>query len=261
MLLVTWNVNSLKQRIERVLELLETHRPTVVCLQETKSAPEAFPHLELRAAGYEPVDHSGGRWAGVAILARADTPPTDVTVGLPGCPVPDEARWIEATVDGVRVVSTYVVNGRALDDPMYAVKLDFLDAVVSRARELAAAGPTVVAGDINIAPRDEDVWDPRRFVGTTHTSAPERERLAALADAGLVDAWDATPERGPERFTWWDYRAGAFHRDHGLRIDLALVTHDLAERLVRVGIDRDFRKGPKPSDHAPLLVELAPDGT
>ena len=131
MLLVTWNVNSIKQRMPRLLELLETHRPDVVCLQETKSAPEAFPHLELQAAGYTTVDHSGGRWAGVALLVRDDHEVSAPSTSLPGDPVPHEARWVEATVDGIRVASVYVVNGRTLDDPMYEVKLDFLDAMVA----------------------------------------------------------------------------------------------------------------------------------
>ena len=255
MLIVSWNVNSLKQRMPRVMELLEQHRPDVVCLQETKCGPEAFPHLELQAAGYVAADHSGGRWAGVAILAREDTPPEDVVVELPGSPAPGEARWMEATVGGVRVASVYVINGRSLDDPMYRDKLAFLDAMRDRIAELSGRS-LVVTGDFNIAPRDEDVWDPSAVHGATHVSGPERDRLRAMLEAGTADAWDVTPERGEHRFTWWDYRAGAFHRNMGMRIDLALVSPDLAERVRWVGIDRDFRKGEKPSDHAPLLVRL-----
>lgn len=261
MLLATWNLNSLRQRMPRVVEFLQQHRPDVCCLQETKSAPEAFPHLELQALGYEAVDDSAGRWNGVAVLVREDHEVVATKVGLPGSPVPDEARWVEAEValaggDGrehpvVRVASTYVVNGRALDDPQYQVKLDFLGAVAARVRGLQ--GPLAVLGDFNVAPRDEDVWDLDAVHGGTHVSEPER---AALEDIGLRDAWDAAVERGPERFTWWDYRAGAFHRDRGMRIDLALLSADLSLRVDAVGIDRDYRKGPKPSDHAPLLVRL-----
>ncbi|HVE62311.1 MAG TPA: exodeoxyribonuclease III [Mycobacteriales bacterium] len=255
MLLVTWNVNSLTARLPRVLELLHTHRPDVVCLQETKVRPEAFPHGELEAAGYAAVDHSGGRWAGVAVLAPVGTPLLEATPGLPGEAVAEEARWIEARIGDLTVVSVYVVNGRELDTPSYADKLVFLDAMTTRLRELAGR-PLFVAGDFNIAPADVDVWDPSLFVGTTHTSAPERDRLARILDAGLVDAYrHLEPEAA--HYTYWDYRAGNFHRNLGMRIDLALVSRDLVLRLRRCAIDRQFRKGLKPSDHAPLLVELS----
>ncbi len=256
MLLATWNVNSLNARMPRVLEFLAAHRPDVVALQETKCAPEQFPHLELAAAGYTSVDHSGGRWAGVALLVRDDHEPTDVHVGLPD--TPDlEARWVEATVAGVHVASVYVVNGRALDDPMFAVKLQFLDRLRDRVVALGDRA-LVVTGDFNIAPRDEDVWSMAAMAGSTHVTPEERAKLTGLAELGLLDAWDVAPERGPERFTWWDYRAGMFHKDQGLRIDLALVSPQVRERLAWVGIDREFRKGTKPSDHAPLLVRLDP---
>lgn len=260
MLLATWNLNSLRQRMPRVTEFLTTHTPDVLCLQETKAAPEQFPHLELQALGYQAVDASAGRWNGVAVLVRDDHEVTDTLIGLPGSPVPDAGRWVEAAValaDGdrahphVRVASTYVINGRALHDPQYAVKLDFLRAVADRVAALD--GPLAVLGDWNVAPRDEDVWDPEAVHGGTHVSEPERQ---ALEEVGLRDAWDTAVERGPERFTWWDYRAGAFHRDRGMRIDLALLSAELAMRVDFAGIDRDFRKGTKPSDHAPLLVRL-----
>lgn len=257
-LLVTWNVNSIKQRMPRVLELLAAHRPDAVCLQETKAAPDAFPHLELQAAGYTAVDHSAGGWAGVAVLVRDDLPVGPSTVGLAGEPTPAEARWIEVEVAGVTLVSVYVINGRALDDPAFEAKLTFLDAMRERLATLAARGPVVVAGDFNVAPRDADVWDAARVHGGTHVSAAERERLGALLDVGLADAYLAAPQRSEHVFTWWDYRAGAFHKNLGMRIDLALVTDDLARRLEWCGIDRDFRKGSKPSDHAPLLVRLRP---
>jgi exodeoxyribonuclease-3 len=251
--LVTWNVNSLKVRMPRVLELLEQHAPDVVLLQETKSAPEAFPSLELEAAGYRSVHHSAGRWAGVAILAREE--PADVAVGLPGEPAVDEARWIEATVGDVRAVSVYVPNGREPDTPTYDDKLRFLDAMAKRIAQLAD-GPLLVAGDFNVCPTDLDVYDPAAFVGSTHVTPLERERFKALLDAGAVDAFRELHPDEPG-FTWWDYRQGHFHRGMGLRIDAHLVSAPLASRIAACGIDRDFRKGAKPSDHAPLLLELA----
>ena len=259
MRIVTWNVNSLKVRLPRVLELLELHRPDVVCLQETKSAPDAFPVGELAAAGYGAVHASGGRWAGVALLARAGLELVEPSLGLPGDPVPEEARWCEATIGGIRYISVYAPNGRALDSPEFPRKLAFLDAAIARVRELApaqSAARLVVAGDFNIAPADIDVYDPAAFVGSTHVTPEERGRLQELLDAGLVDAYRRLHPTEVQ-YTWWDYRAGNFHKGLGLRIDLALVGLSLAERLRHCGIDRNFRKGTKPSDHAPLLVDLA----
>jgi exodeoxyribonuclease-3 len=251
--LATWNVNSLKVRMPRVLELLELHRPDLVLLQETKSEPDAFPTLELEAAGYRAAHHSAGRWAGVAILAHDE--PAEVCAGLEGEPARDEARWIEATVGGVRVVSVYVPNGRTVDSPFYADKLRFLDAAAERIAALSGE-PLIVAGDFNVCPADLDVYDPAAFVGETHVTAPERERFAALLDAGVTDAFRELHPDEPG-FTWWDYRQGHFHRKMGLRIDAVLLSPPLAERLESCGIDRDFRKGPKPSDHAPLLADIA----
>lgn len=257
MLLVTWNVNSLKARMSRVLEFLAEHRPDVACLQETKCAPETFPHEELAEAGYLAVDHSGGRWAGVAILAPMGSPLEDPRAGLPGEPDRGEARWIEATVGGVRVASVYVPNGRAPGTPTFDAKLRFLEAMARYATELSGAeAPVAIAGDMNVAPADLDVYDPAAFVDATHVSTQERERLARILDAGLSDAFRVV-HPGEPGFTWWDYRQGHFHRGMGMRIDLALLSAELAGRVRECGIDRDYRKGPKPSDHAPLLVEFA----
>jgi len=257
MLLVTWNVNSLKARMSRVLELLAEHRPDAVCLQETKCAPEAFPHEALAEAGYLAVDHSAGRWAGVAILAPMGSPLQDPSAGLPGEPDPNEARWIEATVGGVRVASVYVPNGRAPGTPTFDAKLRFLEAMAQRATQLSAAevGPVAIAGDMNVAPADRDVYDPAEFAGATHVTDLERERLRRIVDEGFDDAFRVVHPDEPG-FTWWDYRQGHFHRGMGMRIDLALVSAELAGRVRECGIDRDYRKGPKPSDHAPLLVEI-----
>jgi exodeoxyribonuclease-3 len=253
---VTWNVNSLRVRLPRVLELLAHHAPDVVCLQETKSAPDGFPWIELSDAGYAAVHHSAGQWAGVAILARQGLTLADELLGLPGEPSPSEARWVEATVAGIRVASTYVPNGRALDNPEFPRKLAFLDAIAARVAELRGRS-LLVAGDMNIAPADEDVYDPAAFVGGTHVTSEERGRLERILTTGeLVDAYRHL-HPSEQQFTWWDYRQGHFHRGLGLRIDLALLSTDLASRLTECGIDRNYRKGPKPSDHAPVLVDLA----
>jgi exodeoxyribonuclease III len=276
--LVTWNVNSLKARMPRVVELLEAHRPDLVFLQETKAEPDAFPELELNAAGYHGVHHSAGRWAGVALAVRDGIELDDVRVGLAGEPAVDQARWIEATVrlwsgarrasapaallPALRAVSVYVPNGRAVGTPFYEDKLRFLEAAGERIGELSpplrgtGGEPLVVAGDFNVCPTDLDVYDPAAFVGETHVTEPERERFRALLEAGTVDAFRELHPDEPG-FTWWDYRAGHFHKKLGLRIDAFLLSPPLAERLESCGIDRDFRKGPKPSDHAPLIAELS----
>ncbi len=261
MKLVTWNVNSLKARMPRVLELLEAHQPDVLMLQETKTEPDAFPHMELEAAGYKAEHHSAGRWAGVAVAVPVDRELSEAKTGLEGEVATDEARWIEADADGMRVVSVYVPNGRTPDSPHYEDKLRFLEAAAARIRELSDRD-LVVAGDFNVCPTDLDVYDPAAFVGETHVTPPERERFAALLEAGVVDAFRElhpdTPEgTGEQGFTWWDYRQGHFHRKMGLRIDAFLLTPPLAARLESCGIDRGFRKGPKPSDHAPLLASLS----
>jgi exodeoxyribonuclease-3 len=247
-LVVTWNVNSLRARLPRLLELLNKHAPDVVCLQETKCQPDGFPVAELADTGYTAVHHSAGQWNGVALLARAGLELEDVVIGLPGDPAPEEARWIEAIVAGLRVVSTYVPNGRTLDSPEYPRKLAFLKAAAQR-----AAAVDLIAGDFNVAPADIDVYDPALFVGGTHVTTEERALVQAF---GKVDAFR---HLHPETvgFTWWDYRAGNFHKGLGLRIDLVLVSDLLAQRLLACGIDRDFRKGVKPSDHAPLLAQFA----
>lgn len=258
MRIVTWNVNSLRARLPRVQELLEQHVPDVVLLQETKVSPEAFPHEELAALGYHAADHSGGQWCGVAILARADLAIEAPTSELFGNPLPSEARWIEATVDGVRFASVYVVNGRELGHEMYFLKLEFLEAMAARAADLRAEGtPMIIAGDMNVCPTDVDVWDPAATSGGTHVSPAERKALAAVREQGdLVDAHVHRWGPEAEQFTWWDYRAGAFHKNLGLRIDHHLVSRELAGGIADVRILRDLRKGSKPSDHAPLELEL-----
>jgi exodeoxyribonuclease-3 len=258
----TWNVNSVKQRLPRLLPWLDQRRPDVVCLQETKLADEAFTALlgdELSARGYEVALHGEPSWNGVAILSRAGL--EDVVPGLPGGPgfPHQEARAVAATCGGIRVVSVYVPNGRTPDSEHYRYKLEWLASL----RETVAAGgaSTIVCGDMNIAPADDDVFDPDAYVGQTHVTPPERAALAELEAVGLHDV---VRERWPHErvFTYWDYRAGMFHQDLGMRIDLVLAGAPVAERVKAAWVDRHARKGKGPSDHAPVIVDLdeAPDG-
>jgi exodeoxyribonuclease-3 len=260
--LTTWNVNSIKQRLPRFLPWLDERQPHIVCLQETKLADDAFGELldaELAARGYEVASHGEAAWNGVAILSRVGL--DDVVRGIeggPGFPNP-EARAVSATCGGIRVVSVYVPNGREPDSEHYHYKLAWLSAL----REMVAAGPdaTVVCGDMNIAPTDEDVFDPDAYIGQTHVTGPERAALAELQALGLHDVVrDRWP--GERVFTYWDYRAGMFHQDLGMRIDLVLAGGPVAERVKAAWIDRQARKGKGPSDHAPVIVDLdeAPDG-
>ncbi len=262
MRIATWNVNSVKQRLPRLLPWLDERKPDVVCLQETKLADDKLAELlgsELDDRGYEIAAHGEAAWNGVAILSRVGL--DDVVAGLPGGPgfPQQEARAVAATCAGVRVVSVYVPNGRTPDSDHYVYKLAWLAAL----RDVVAAGPeeTVVCGDVNIAPTDEDVFDPGAYVGQTHVTAPERAALAALQEAGLHDVVrDRWP--GERVFTYWDYRAGMFHQDCGMRIDLVLATTPVAGRVRAAWVDRQARKGKGPSDHAPVIVDLdeAPDG-
>lgn len=255
MKIASWNVNSVAVRMPRVLEFLSEHSPDVLCLQETKSRPEAFPHLELQMAGYVAVDHSSGGRNGVALVVREGQQIEAVNTGLPGEPDPDEARWVEATVNGVHLTSVYVPNGRSLDDPVFDRKLIFLQAMVARAAAVMDI-PAVVAGDFNIAPGDADVHDPVRYVGTTHTSRRERAFLDQLNEHGYADVFrELHPEL--QQFTWWDYRSGNFHKNLGMRIDLFMANQALlADRNWEYQMLRPFRKGTKPSDHAPIMMAL-----
>ena len=255
----TWNVNSVKQRMPRLLPWLDQRQPDVVCLQETKLADDAFSALvgeDFASRGYEIAMYGEPRWNGVAILSRVGL--ADVVTGIAGAPgFPDpEARAVAATCGGIRVWSLYVPNGREPDSDHYRYKLAWLAALRNTVRDRLAEGADVLlCGDMNIAPADADVYDPAAFVGGTHVSAPERDHLAAILDGGMVDAYRAVhPDE--VQYTWWDYRAGNFHKGLGLRIDLALVSESLAPRLTACGIYRDYRKGHKPSDHAPLAVDL-----
>ncbi len=258
----TWNVNSVKQRLPRLLPWLDQRRPDVVCLQETKLADDAFTGLlgdELAERGYEVALHGEPAWNGVAILSRAGL--ENVVAGLPGGPgfPHQEARAVSATCGGIRVVSVYVPNGRVPGSEHYAYKLEWLASL----RELVAGSgeAVLVCGDVNIAPADDDVFDPDAYIGQTHVTAPERAALAELQALGLRDVVrDRWP--GQRVFSYWDYRAGMFHQDLGMRIDLILAGAPVAERVKAAWVDRHARKGKGPSDHAPVIVDLdeAPDG-
>ena len=255
--LATWNVNSVRTRLPRLLDWLAGTRPDVVCLQETKVPTDAFPADEVAELGYATAAFGDGGWNGVAILSTAGL--DEVTRGFPGEPgFPEtEARAIAATCNGVRVWSIYAPNGRTPDSPHYAYKLSWYAALAEVMRsETSAAGELAVCGDFNVAPTDADVWDPAAFVGDTHVTPPERAALAELREAGLTDVVP-TPMKGPHPFTYWDYRAGMFHKNMGMRIDLVYATPPLADRVTSAYVDREARKGKLPSDHAPIVVDLA----
>lgn len=260
--IATWNVNSVRQRLPRLLPWLDERQPDVVCLQETKVTDDAFAELlgaDLTARGYEVATSGEAAWNGVALLSRVGL--ERVTVGLrdaPGFPH-QEARAVAASCAGLRVFSLYVPNGRVVDSEHYAYKLAWLRSL--RDEVMTTPEPVVLCGDMNIAPTDEDVFDPLAFVGQTHVTAKERAALRELLDTGLHDV---VRERWPgERvFSYWDYRAGMFHQDLGMRIDLVLASGPVASRVSAAWIDRAARKGKGPSDHAPVIVDLdeAPDG-
>jgi exodeoxyribonuclease-3 len=257
MRIATWNVNSLRARNERVQAWLADVEPDVALLQETKLADDAFPGLDYEAMGYTVAHHGQGQWNGVAILSRVGL--DDVVAGFADGGAPDrDARIITATCGGVRISSVYVPNGRALDDEHYQYKLEWLDRLHEHLRaDTDPAAAVIVGGDYNIAPDDRDVYDPAKFEGATHVSRPERDRLQALADWGLVDVFRQHHEADGV-YSWWDYRAGDFHQGRGLRIDLLMCSRSVADRTAWCLIDRNARKGKQPSDHAPVIVELTP---
>ena len=254
MRIATWNVNSLLARMARVEEWLEYARPDVLCMQETKVADAAFPTMAFSALGYESASHGDGRWNGVAVLSRVGL--DDVAAGFGG-PADDQgARLVAATCGGIRVHSVYVPNGRSVGSEHYEAKLAWLAELREHlAAECKPSDPVAVCGDFNVAPEDRDVWDPAAMEGSTHVTEPERRALRELEEWGLVDAFRAwRPEEG--LFTWWDYRAGNFHKHMGLRIDLVLLSRPLADGVGFALVDRNARKGKQPSDHAPVFVDL-----
>ena len=254
MRLATWNVNSLGARLPRVTEWIAAQEPDVLCLQETKLADDKFPAQAFSELGYESVHHGDGRWNGVAIVSRLGV--GDPVRGFDRAEDEHGCRIIAATCGGVRVHSVYVPNGRSLDNEFYDIKLQWLARLRTMLDEAYKPGDSVaICGDFNVAPDDGDVWDPAHFVGQTHVSEPERAALRQVEAWGLTDVFPRFNEPGV--FTWWDYRAGDFHQGRGMRIDLVLVSDDLAARTTGAMRDRDARKGQKPSDHAPVVVEFA----
>ncbi|MBM7365798.1 exodeoxyribonuclease III [Gordonia hydrophobica] len=266
MRVATWNVNSVKQRVPRLLPWLDDRQPDVVCLQETKVSDEAFAAElgdELAARGYAFAHAGQGQWNGVALVSRVGL--DDVRVAFPEAPgFPDpasepEGRAISAVCDGVRVYSVYVPNGREVDSDHYAYKLAWLEKL--RVAVEPEADSTIICGDYNIIPTDADCFDPSAFVGHTHVTERERAAFEGLTALGLRDVMR---ERWPDEriYTYWDYRAGMFHKDLGMRIDFLLAGGSVADRATASWVDRQARKGTKPSDHAPVFLDLdtAPDG-
>ncbi|HUG54106.1 MAG TPA: exodeoxyribonuclease III [Vicinamibacteria bacterium] len=267
MRIATWNVNSLKARLDKVVWWLDRARPDVLLMQETKLADADAPVSLFRDRGYLLAHHGEGRWNGVAIASRCGLEDVIANFGDPLRPprTPEvgddeplaEARMVSAVCGGIRIVCLYAPNGRTVGSTFYQAKLAWYDRLARWLREAARPDqPLAIGGDFNVAPEDADVWDPRAAHGGTHVSAPEREAFARLREWGLVDAYRLHhPE--PGRYTWWDYRAGNFHKNFGMRIDHLLVTAPLRDRVVWAEIDREARKGkPIPSDHAPLVLDL-----
>ena len=252
----TWNVNSLKARRERVLEWMTHAEPDVLCLQETKLADASFPALDFAAAGYEAVHHGEGRWNGVCLISRL--PITDVVAGFAdGGPPDDEARLLTARCGSSLIVTVYVPNGRAVDHEHYEHKLRWLDRLRDHLDALTTAtDDVIVCGDFNVAPEDRDVWNIDEVHGGTHVSAPERARLGRLEAWGLEDTFRRCHPDEDRLYSWWDYRAGNFHKHKGMRIDLMMATRSVADRTRFALIDRQARKGSSPSDHAPVLIDV-----
>jgi exodeoxyribonuclease-3 len=256
MRVVSWNVNSLGARLARVEKWLTLFQPDVVCMQETKCSDASFPALAFASLGYETTHHGQGQWNGVAILSRVGL--EDPHAGFAdGADADPEARVVWATCGGARIASCYVPNGRSLSDDHYQYKLAWLQRL--RATLDAQCDPrsdVALLGDFNIAPTDLDVWDPKKFVNATHVSPPERAALAELQGWGLDDVFRTQYPDVDGLYSWWDYRAGSFHKRQGMRIDLVLASASLAARTSWAIVDRNARKGETPSDHAPLIVDF-----
>jgi exodeoxyribonuclease III len=270
MRVATWNVNSVVARLPRLHEWLDLAQPDVVCLQETKCAGDSFPDEGVVARGYEVAAHGTGRWNGVAILSRVGlgqvtrdlpdqpaAPPEGDPAALIGALPVIEPRAVGATCGPLRVWSVYVPNGRSPDSPHFAYKLRWLAALHGAlAPEAANGAALLVVGDYNVAPTDSDVWDPAVFVGSTHVTGVERDALPRLRALGLDDVKPRALKYDTP-YTYWDYRAGMFHKNQGMRIDLVYASRAASDRVTDAYVDRDARKGKAPSDHAPVVVDLS----
>jgi exodeoxyribonuclease-3 len=253
--LVTWNVNSLNVRLPRLLGWLAVNTPDVVCLQETKLEDAKFPHIDIEAAGYKAHTLGQRTYNGVAILVRDGLVAENVTMGLPE--FEDQKRLIAATVNGVRAVCAYVPNGQSVGSDKYAYKLAWCKAVTAALRDALCEYPQLAfAGDMNIAPEPQDVHDPVAWQDSVLFSPPERAVFREWLDAGFIDSFRMF-DQPPNTFSWWDYRMLAFPKNRGLRIDHILLSPELAKRCRSCVIDRNARKGERPSDHAPVTVQLA----
>jgi len=257
MRIATWNVNSLRARRERVIEWITESGVDVLCIQETKMTDEAYQALDLDQFGFESAHYGFGQWNGVAILSKVGL--TDVQVNFaPGVEPDHESRIITATCGGIRVSSVYVPNGRALDHEHYQYKLGWLDRLVAHLKEdTSPDAPVIVAGDINIAPEDRDVYDIVALEGSTHVSAAERERVANIEQWGMTDLFRHHHPDDAGIYSWWDYRNGDFHKGRGMRIDLIWGTRAVVDASQWCIIDRNARKGAQPSDHAPVVAEIS----
>src|SRR3954454_25407289 len=258
MRIATWNVNSLKARLPRVEEFLGYADVDVLCLQETKLADKNWPALTFQELGYDSVHYGQGQWNGVAILSRVGI--SDPSTGFGDAPVDPyegDARVLVATCAGIRVVTVYVPNGREVGTEFYERKLHWLSSMYDWVSATHTPDdPLVICGDFNVAPTDRDVWDAKRFVGSTHVTEPERKAVTRLVEWGLEDTFRRVYPDADGLFSYWDYRAGDFHQHRGMRIDLVLATPPVAERITWAGVDRNARKGTGPSDHAPVIVDL-----
>ncbi len=255
MKLATWNVNSLKVRLLQVIDWLASNQPDVLCLQETKLEDAVFPQGEIREAGYLPLFAGQKTYNGVAILSRS--PAVPLAAGIPSFP-DEQKRLLAAEIDGVEVVCAYFPNGQAVGSDKYAYKLRWIEALTEwLGRRLVANPRLALLGDLNIAPEDRDVHDPKAWEGQVLCSEPEREAFRRLVGIGLADAFRRF-EQPEQSFTWWDYRMAAFRRNMGLRIDHILLSEELAQRCTACSIDKAPRKLERPSDHAPVVCELAP---
>jgi exodeoxyribonuclease-3 len=269
MRIATWNVNSLKARLEKLAWWVERTSPDILLLQETKCTDADAPRDALARLGYDMAHHGCGGRNGVAIASRSPLVGIETNFGAPLTPKPSEAseedplgepRIISATTAGLRIVSLYAPNGRSIGSPSYVAKLAWLDRLSLWLQAIPKEAALILGGDFNVAPTDTDVWDPRACHGGTHVSEAERAAFVRLCAWGLVDAYRRHHTEG-ERYTWWDYRAGDFHRNVGMRIDHLLLAPSVAERSVLAEIDREARKGrPTPSDHAPVVVDLDTPG-